>query len=112
MILVVVMMMFKMGRVNYENLQEPDGNSAGYRYSKNDADDVGDDDRGDRCDDDHDGGGDDDNNHGENAQDPDGIPSRVPIWPVPPPRLPLPKVRMVCHELRTNIATCCLQPLE
>ena len=93
--ILVVMMMFNMGRVNYENLQEPDGNSAGYRYSKNDADDVGDD----GCDD-------DDNNHGENAQDPDGIPSRVPIWTVPPPRLPLPKVRMVCHELRTTIATC------
>ena len=62
-------------------------------------------------DDDNDGGGDDDDNHVENTQDPDGIPSRVPIWPVPPPRLPLPKVRMVCHELRTTIATCCLQPL-
>ena len=110
--ILVVMMMFNMGRGNYENLQEPDGNSAGYRYSKNDADDVDDDDRGDGCDDDHVGGGDVDNNHGENAQDPDGIPSRVPIWPVPPPRLPLPKVRMVCHELRTTIATCCLQPLE
>ena len=110
--ILVVMMMFNMGRVNYENLQEPDGNSAGYRYSKNDADDVGDDDRGDGCDDDHVGDGDDDNDHVENAQDPDGIPSRVPIWTVPPPRLPLPKVRMVCHELRTTIATCCLQPLE